>query len=120
MDIGAVRMDGQSQKTEKASDAVRRFQNDPGIRVLVSNIQVSATGFTLTAADSSVFFSNSYRYDHRVQAVKRTHRIGQTRPVRYYDPVAAAVDENILQSLSTTQDVAVTTLDQLRELVDAL
>jgi len=119
-DIGAVRLDGRSQKFEKASDTVRRFQTDPGIRVLVSNIQVAATGFTMTAADASVFFSNSYRYDHRVQAVKRTHRIGATRPVRYYDLIAAAVDESILTSLSTTQGVAVNTLDQLREMVDAL
>jgi SNF2 family DNA or RNA helicase len=118
LNIGAVRLDGKTSKD--AADVVRQLQTDPGVRVLVGNIQVSATGFTMTAADNAVFFSHSHRYDHRHQALKRIHRMGQTRPVTYRDLIASSADETILRSLGEKQDMAVNTLDDLRNLIASL
>lgn len=120
MDIGVVRLDGQTTKENKVTDNVRAFQTDPKIRGLVANIQVGGIGHTMTAADSAIFYSHSHRYDFRTQAIKRIHRIGQTRPVTYRDLIAAAVDEQVLQSAANKEVAAVTTLDQLRALVNLL
>jgi SNF2 family DNA or RNA helicase len=118
LDIGAVRLDGSTSKS--AEDIVAQLQTDPRVRLLVGNVAVAGAGFTMTAADTATFFSHSHRYDLRVQALKRIHRIGQTRPVRYYDLLAAPVDNQIRFKVSEKENIAVSTLDELREFVATL
>lgn len=40
---------------EKRDEAVRRFQNDPSVRIFVANMKAASEGFTLTAASDVVF-----------------------------------------------------------------
>lgn len=93
--------------TEDRLTAVDRFQNDPECRFFVGNPQTAGYGLTLTAADTVVYFSNSYRLEVRLQSEDRAHRIGQHRPVVYIDLIApGTVDERIVRCLKAKKSVA--------------
>ena len=64
-------------------------------------------GITLTAANTVIYFSNSYDLEIRLQSEDRAHRIGQTNKVTYIDLVAkGTVDEKIVQALRTKLNLA--------------
>ena len=64
-------------------------------------------GITLTAANTVVYYSNSYDLEIRLQSEDRAHRIGQTNKVTYIDLVAPnTIDEKILQALRSKVDIA--------------
>jgi SNF2 family DNA or RNA helicase len=70
------------------------------LRYFVSNPQTGGRGITLTAANTMIFYSNSYDLELRVQAEDRIHRIGQECSCTYIDLVAkGTVDEQILKNL---------------------
>lgn len=56
------------------------------LAVLVGSLETVAEGLTLVAADMCIFLERSYKPYRNVQAMRRIHRMGQTRPVtiRYY------------------------------------
>lgn len=65
---------------------VRRFQKtDPGTKpmALVFQVETGSLSITLTNAHEVLFYSLPDGWDTWHQAVKRTHRIGQGRSVRY-------------------------------------
>ena len=64
-------------------------------------------GITLTAANTVIYFSNSYDLEIRLQSEDRAHRIGQTNKVTYIDLVSpGTIDEKILQALRDKVDIA--------------
>lgn len=76
-------------------------------RVLLSQTQVGGTGFTLTAAHTVIYYSNTFRLGTRIQSEDRAHRIGQTESVVYIDIVALdSIDQRIASSLQRKQEVA--------------
>jgi ERCC4-related helicase len=60
--------------------AVARFQAGES-RVLILGLATAREGITLTAANRVVFAEASWTPTQNEQAIKRAHRIGQTRPV---------------------------------------
>lgn len=88
-------------------DLARRFQEDPSTRVLVANPAAAGTGFTLTAANYTIYESLSWRYDHYAQSQDRNHRIGQDAPVTYMRLVATdTIDEVIVAALERKSGLA--------------
>lgn len=80
--------------------AVSAFQHNPGVRFFVGNPSTGGYGITLTAASTTIYYSNSHSLEHRLQSEDRNHRIGQHWPVTYVDLVACGtVDEKILKAL---------------------
>lgn len=76
-------------------------------KALLSQTQVGGTGFTLTAAHTVIYYSNTFRLGPRVQSEDRAHRIGQTEHVVYIDIVALdSIDQRIALSLQRKQEVA--------------
>jgi superfamily II DNA or RNA helicase len=74
--------------TSLAGDILRRWRNGE-LDVLVGSISSIGTGLQLTEADCVIFVQETYSPDKNEQALRRVHRMGQTRPVeilRYYAP----------------------------------
>ena len=57
------------------------FDSDPHHRVLVMDIKQAAHGLNLSRASRVFFVNPPNQPDVEAQAIKRAHRIGQTRPV---------------------------------------
>jgi SNF2 family DNA or RNA helicase len=89
-------------------DIVNRFQDrtDP-LRFFVGQPRTGGYGITLTAANTVIYYSNSYDLEIRLQSEDRAHRIGQTNKVTYIDLVTPdTIDERILAALRNKIDIA--------------
>jgi len=89
-------------------DIVNRFQDkgDP-LRFFVGQPKTGGYGITLTAANTVIYYSNSYDLEIRLQSEDRAHRIGQTNKVTYIDLVSpGTIDEKILTALRSKIDIA--------------
>lgn len=83
------------------------FQEDPNVRVFLSNQRSGGIGIDLFAADYCIFFSNDYSPEIRLQAEDRLHRIGQHNHVTYIDLISkASIDSTILRMLNQKQDLS--------------
>ncbi len=82
-------------------DNIAQFQQKNGpTRYFVGNAQTGGYGITLTAANTVVYYSNSYDLEKRLQSEDRAHRIGQTGSVTYVDFIAEnTIDERIVKAL---------------------
>lgn len=97
--------------TEDRGAAVNRFQEGTA-RFFVGNPQTAGYGITLTAANTVIYYANSFDLEHRLQSEDRCHRIGQTRSVTYIDLVAKdTVDVKILAALRSKRKVQDMLLD---------
>jgi len=86
--------------------ALFQEKNGPA-RYFVGNAQTGGYGITLTAANTVVYYSNSYDLEKRLQSEDRAHRIGQTGSVTYVDLIAEnTVDHKIVKSLRSKINIA--------------
>jgi len=87
---------------------IAQFQQVKGpARYFVGNPQTGGYGITLTAANTVIYYSNSYDLEKRLQSEDRAHRIGQTGSVTYVDLVAEkTIDERIIKSLKDKVNIA--------------
>jgi len=61
----------------------------------------------LTAAQTMIYYSNSYDLEIRLQSEDRAHRIGQKGTVTYIDLMAPnTIDEKIISALRDKIDIA--------------
>lgn len=93
---------------DERQEIVTRFQNvsDP-LRFFVGQPKTGGYGITLTAANTVIYFSNSYDLEIRLQSEDRAHRIGQDDKVTYIDLVSPdTIDERILEALRNKIDIA--------------
>jgi hypothetical protein len=65
----------------KRSEYVALFNEDPDVRVLLIDVACGALGLNLNAASVVLIVNPINRPGIEAQAIKRAHRIGQTRPV---------------------------------------
>jgi len=99
---------------EDRQEIVNRFQQeDSDLRFFVGQPKTGGYGITLTAADTMVYYSNSYDLEIRLQSEDRAHRIGQTKSVTYIDLVSPnTMDEKILDALRSKINIASTVLNE--------
>jgi len=93
---------------DERQEIVNRFQNtrDP-LRFFIGQPKTGGYGITLTAANTVIYFSNSYDLEIRLQSEDRAHRIGQGHKVTYIDLVSPdTIDERILEALRNKIDIA--------------
>ena len=84
---------------EQRQDAITSFQKGDA-RFFVGNPQTGGYGITLTAANTVIYFANSFDLAVRMQSEDRAHRIGQKSSVTYIDMIAeGTIDEKIVKSL---------------------
>jgi len=91
---------------EERSGAIEQFQNGEA-QFFIGNPQTGGYGITLTAAETVVYFANSFDLAVRMQSEDRCHRIGQTKHVTYIDLIAEkTIDDKIVKSLRSKMDIA--------------
>lgn len=103
---------------DERTSARRRFQNDPHVRFIVLQESTGGIGITLTAAQTVVYFSNSWSLEDRIQSEDRAHRIGQTGTVVYIDlimDIPQAVDACVHAALKAGRSYTDELMDQLKE-----
>ncbi|MDA8017560.1 MAG: DEAD/DEAH box helicase [Thermoanaerobaculia bacterium] len=97
-------------KTRDRQQRVDRFQTDEDCRIFLISLRAGGLGLNLTAASYVFLLDPWWNPAVEAQAIDRTHRIGQTRPVFAYRLIARdTVEEKILQLQ-----------DRKRELADAV
>ena len=97
-----------SVSSDDRVEAIRLFQNaNSPVRFFLGNVQTAGRGITLTAANTVIYYSNSYSLEMRQQSEDRAHRVGQLNPVTYVDLVARdSLDEKIIQALLAKRNIA--------------
>ena len=98
---GGVSDEGRTYARQRFQDAALR------VRFFVAQTDVGGYGLTLTAAQSVVYYSNTFSLEARLQSEDRAMRIGQTGSVTYVDLIARdTLDNRVLQALRGKQDLA--------------
>jgi len=99
-------------KDEERVDAIEQFQNGDA-RFFIGNPQTGGYGITLTAANTVIYFANSFDLAVRMQSEDRAHRIGQTGHVTYIDFISeGTIDEKIVKALRNKMDIASTVMGE--------
>lgn len=89
--------DGSSTAPERR-EAVRRFQEDEDCRVFLISLKAGGVGLNLTAAEYVYLIDPWWNPAVEQQAIDRTHRIGQTKPVFAYRMICRdSIEEKMLQ-----------------------
>ncbi|MCA1781884.1 MAG: DEAD/DEAH box helicase [Intrasporangiaceae bacterium] len=99
---GAVQIKGSSDPDEK-EEALRAF-SDGEIRVLVTKPSIAGWGLNWQHCNRMTYFP-SHSYEQWYQAVRRSWRFGQTRPVRV-DVIATEGTSRILANLERKSEQA--------------
>jgi SNF2 family DNA or RNA helicase len=95
-------------------EVIERFQNpDDKMRFFIGNPATGGYGITLTAANTVIYYSNSFDLEKRLQSEDRAHRIGQKKNVTYVDLIAHdTIDEKIVKALRDKIDIATQVLGE--------
>lgn len=87
------------------NEQLDRFRRDA--RFFVATPSCGGHGLTLNEAAHHVFYNNGFKFSERLQSEDRSHRIGQIRPVIYWDIICSdTIDERIISALANKEDVA--------------
>ena len=95
-DIGYLILTGAS---ENRADLVNTFQTDRTKTVFLLSLKAAGFGLNLTAASYAILYDPWWNPAAEAQAIDRTHRIGQTRPVTAYRLLAANTVEQKIRAL---------------------
>ena len=93
---------------DERQEMVDEFEDaESNLRFFVGQPKTGGYGITLIAADTMIYYNNSYDLEIRLQSEARAHRIGQKKNVTYIDLVTPkTVDEKVLQALKSKIDIA--------------
>ena len=92
-------LDGSTKDRDRQTE-VDRFMSDDGPPVFLCSLKAGGVGLTLTAADYVILYDPWWNPAVERQAIDRTHRIGQTRPVTAYRMVTAGSVEEKIRALA--------------------
>ncbi len=94
-------------KTRNRQEKVEHFQNDPDCKLFLISLKAGGVGLNLTAAEYVFLLDPWWNPAVEAQAIDRTHRIGQTKPVFAYRLIAKnTVEEKVLELQKTKRDLA--------------
>jgi superfamily II DNA or RNA helicase len=92
-------LDGATKDRDRQAE-VERFMDAAGPPVFLCSLKAGGVGLTLTAADYVVLYDPWWNPAVERQAIDRTHRIGQTRPVTAYRMVTVGSVEEKIRALA--------------------
>ncbi len=98
-DITYAYLDGSTKDRDRQTE-VDRFMSADGPPLFLCSLKAGGVGLTLTAADYVILYDPWWNPAVERQAIDRTHRIGQTRPVTAYRMVTAGSVEEKIRALA--------------------
>ncbi|MFT5292004.1 MAG: superfamily II DNA or RNA helicase [Planctomycetota bacterium] len=108
-------------KTRDREGRVQRFQEDPNCRIFLISLKAGGHGLNLTAADTVFLLDPWWNPAVEAQAIDRTHRRGQTRPVFAYRLIArGTVEEKVVALQEKKQALSDALLGPERSLLGGL
>ena len=94
-------------KIDDRVEMIERFKTNEDTRYMIANQATAGEGLDLSAADTMVFYSNSFKLTERLQAEARTDHPNRTIPTTVIDMVAKdTVDERVINALRKKQSLA--------------
>lgn len=95
---------------------IKAFQ-DGKYDFLVAHPVVLGIGVTLVASNVCIYYSNSFRFEDRVQSEDRIHRVNQKADKCYYIDLVAkdTVDELILENLKAKRSLSSMSVEAIKE-----
>jgi len=118
MDDGKISYEYLDGQTRNRGAAVDRFQNDPDTKLFLISLKAGGLGLNLTAAEYVFLLDPWWNPAVEAQAVDRTHRIGQTRPVFAYRLISKdTVEEKVLALQATKREIADAIINQDNSLI---
>lgn len=96
--IGYSYLDGTTKNRSKVLDDFKREDGPP---VFLMSLKAGGVGLTVTEADYVVLYDPWWNPATERQAIDRTHRIGQTKPVTAYRLVTLGSVEEKIQALQS-------------------
>jgi superfamily II DNA or RNA helicase len=107
LDRGGLRYEYLDGRTRDRAERIRHFQSDPDCRLFLISLKAGGLGLNLTAAEYVFLLDPWWNPAVEAQAIDRTHRIGQTRPVFAYRLIARdTVEDRIVELQQTKRDLA--------------
>ncbi len=84
--------------TKNRGDLISKFQSNPDIPLFLISLKAGGSGLNLTAADYCLLLDPWWNPAVEHQAIDRTHRIGQEKPVFVYKYILKdSVEEKVLR-----------------------
>jgi superfamily II DNA or RNA helicase len=94
-------------RTRDRAALVERFQTDPACRLFLISLKAGGVGLNLTAAEYVFLLDPWWNPAVEAQAIDRSHRIGQTKPVFAYRLIARdTVEEKVLALQQSKRELA--------------
>jgi superfamily II DNA or RNA helicase len=107
LDEQGVRYEYLDGSTRDRQQRVDTFQNDPNCGLFLISLKAGGVGLNLTAAEYVFLLDPWWNPAVEAQAIDRTHRIGQSRPVFAYRLIARdTVEEKVLELQKSKRDLA--------------
>jgi superfamily II DNA or RNA helicase len=121
LDRDGLRYEYLDGRTRDRWARVAAFQDDPDCQVFLVSLKAGGLGLNLTAAEYVFLLDPWWNPAVEAQAIDRTHRIGQTRPVFAYRLIARdTVEEKVLELQQSKRDLAASIITADNSLIRAL
>ncbi|MCI0704258.1 MAG: DEAD/DEAH box helicase [Planctomycetia bacterium] len=107
LDAEKVKYEYLDGRTRDRAARVERFQTDPNCRLFLISLKAGGVGLNLTAAEYVFLLDPWWNPAVEAQAIDRSHRIGQTKPVFAYRLIARdTVEEKVLALQQSKRELA--------------
>ena len=93
-----VRIVHGGMNVQSRDEALKAFKEDTSVRVLLMSLKAGGVALNLTVANEAYLLDPWWNPAAEMQAIDRTHRLGQYRPIRAVRFIAeGTVEERVLQ-----------------------
>lgn len=117
---GAVEVKG-SDDPERKAEAIEAFQ-DGQHRVLVTKPKIAGFGMNFQNAPNQVFVGLSDSWEQFYQAIRRSYRFGQTRPVNVHivlTEIEREIYDNVMRKEEIAKEMSTQLIASVRQFEDA-
>eukprot|EP00826_Nyctotherus_ovalis_P001459 TRINITY_DN1022_c0_g2_i2.p1 TRINITY_DN1022_c0_g2~~TRINITY_DN1022_c0_g2_i2.p1 ORF type:complete len:788 (+),score=240.97 TRINITY_DN1022_c0_g2_i2:48-2411(+) len=115
-----IRLDSRVPAEDRV-DLAHQFNADESVALMLLTTKVGGYGLTLTGADTVIFFDHDWNPMNDLQAMDRTHRIGQKRTVNVYRLIlVGTIEERVMNIQKFKQNLAKSLIENERTTSDRL